>query len=700
MDGKAGEKSGFFQIPIKEYEKDLETEPAKEKKKEILDLFAYSNNLRSEEEFEEIKQELHHACRKGDVELIKIYLCETIEPDSKKILFKIDRTNQTASLFKIKKSSLFYIQEFVPRTVRYESTDYLITSISGTCISLGIIEFAEDSAVRKIYRNAFPYLSRIEEINLPASLEELEEGWCDDTQKLRRIYVSPLNDRFLYKEGKYLFGKSDKNNSEFDVLLFARRDIKEISIPSNIRIISSGAFSGCLELKKVEIPQNSSLQTIGNNAFNTSGIKDISIPSQVSKICKKAFYNCNHLKKVEIPQNSNLKTIGENAFAYSKIEGIYLPDSLKELEEGWCCDTKKLTRINVSPLNDQFLYKEDKYLLGKSDKNSDEFDILLFARYDIEEISIPSNIKIIDSYAIAHCKKLTKIDIPQNSSLQKIGKYALWSSSIKELYLPASLKELEEGWCYEAQYLARINVSPLNDQFLYKEDKYLLGKSDKNSDEFDILLFARYDIEEISIPSNIKIIDSYAFSHCNELTKIDIPQNSSLQTINKSTFSNLEIKKIFIPSNVSKIGSAAFSICRKLTKIEIPQNSNLQTIETHVFSYSNIKEIYIPSKVSKICNDAFNSCKNLTKVEIPQNSNLQKIEDSAFFNSGIKDLFIPSKVSKIFDYAFANCENLRIIEISEDSKLKSDLPKIIEIFKKCSRSIIMIPSKIIAKKLH
>lgn len=63
------------------------------------------------------------------------------------------------------------------------------------------------------------------------------------------------------KENKYLLGKSDPNNDEFDILLFASRDIEKISIPSNIRIISSYAFNYCLSLKKVEIPLNSNLES-------------------------------------------------------------------------------------------------------------------------------------------------------------------------------------------------------------------------------------------------------------------------------------------------------------------------------------------------------------------------------------------------------------------------------------------------------
>lgn len=39
------------------------------------------------------------------------------------------------------------------------------------------------------------------------------------------------------------------------------------------------------------------------------------------------------------------------------------------------------------------------------------------------------------------------------------------------------------------------------------------------------------------------------------------------------------LKKIYIPSNIRIICSYAFSNCKNLTKIEIPTNPNLQTIE-------------------------------------------------------------------------------------------------------------------------
>ena len=114
-------------------------------------------------------------------------------------------------------------------------------------------------------------------------------------------------------------------------------------------------------------------------------------------------------------------------------------------------------------------------------------------------------------------------------------------------------------------------------------NEYLLGKSDENNEEFDILLFASRDIKEISIPSNAKKICEYAFGNCNYLTTVEIKADSNLREIGTDVFSLLKIKKIFIPPKVTKICESAFVFCSLLTKVVIPQNSNLQTIEESAF---------------------------------------------------------------------------------------------------------------------
>ena len=341
-------ESKKFKIPVDQYKKDIDSLLSKEKKEKILDLLTNSNQLHSEDEFKEISYKLHDACKLGDIDLIQIYLSETIVNHTKDLTFKIDRRKKTASLFKI--NNIAHV--VIPRTFQYESTEYLITSITGTDWNIKSIKFLEDSAVNTIFYRSFSY-SKIEEIYFPTSLRELREGWCAGTNKLTKIIISPLNDQFTFNEDKYLLGKTDPTREEFDKLLFVRRDIKKFSIPSYIKIISSYAFSHsnieeifissnvsticedafyfCENLKKVEISPNSNLQTIGSYAFSETNIEEIYIPSKVSTICEYAFSDCQNLRIIEIAEESGLKSISFSDFyEYSKLIIMAPPPLLRK----------------------------------------------------------------------------------------------------------------------------------------------------------------------------------------------------------------------------------------------------------------------------------------------------------------------------------------------------------------------------------
>ena len=155
---------------------------------------------------------------------------------------------------------------------------------------------------------------------------------------------------------------------------------------------------------------------------------------------------------------------------------------------------------------------------------------------------------------------------------------------------------MKERRCCDTEKLTKITISPLNGQFIFKDDKYLLSKSNINNDKFDVLLFASSDIEEISVFS--------------------------------------------------------FLGCKNLTKVEIPTNSNLQIIKSYAFSYSSIYEFFIPSKVSTICETAFHNCQNLTKVIIPPDTNLQKLKSGALNFSNLEEFYITSNIKIISSYLF------------------------------------------------
>ena len=95
--------------------------------------------------------------------------------------------------------------------------------------------------------------------------------------------------------------------------------------------ICERAFFNCKNLRKVEIPTNSNLQTIEEDAFLSSKIEDIFIPRNVTKICKGAFSFCYELQIVEISEESQLQSIYISSFEdCQELMIIMIPSSVKD----------------------------------------------------------------------------------------------------------------------------------------------------------------------------------------------------------------------------------------------------------------------------------------------------------------------------------------------------------------------------------
>ena len=83
-------------------------------------------------------------------------------------------------------------------------------------------------------------------------------------------------------------------------------------------------------------------------------------------------------------------------------------------------------------------------------------------------------------------------------------------------------------------------------------------------------------------------------------------------------FFGTSLREITLPSTVKKIGSFAFSYCAKLEQITL--NEGLQSIGNGAFSGSSIGEIVLPSSVTDITEQAFHSCNNLESVKFEGNA--------------------------------------------------------------------------------
>ena len=427
---------------------------------------------------------------------------------------------------------------------------------------------------------------------------------------------------------------------KFGVNSFYDSKIEKLTIPNHVTEICENAFEFCEKLQYVEFLPDSELQIIGKNAFTASSIQSIIIPQNVYQINEGTFSHCKQLKFIGFTKNSKLKKIKKNAFYDSSISCISLPSGIIELEDDWCAGVLELNDIKIiEQPESNIMYYDNKYIISKSDPLNNDYDVIKFARRDIEEAIIPSNIRKICNNAFSFCKRLKKVEFFNDSKLAKIEKKAFYNSSISCISLPSGIAELEEGWCAGTSELKEIKIIEQQESnIIYYDDKFIICKSDPLNNEYDAITFARRDIKNVKIPKFIK-------------------------QINSNSFQNTKITNITIPSNVIKIGENAFSFCKYLKNFAFDDNTELNKIEKSTFAFSSIYKIIILAKITSISYDAFFKCKNLRNIELSSNSKLHEINWNFRFADSI---YIPSSVNKIEIFFYCSEMNLQIIEFDEN----------------------------------
>ena len=181
-----------------------------------------------------------------------------------------------------------------------KSVEYIEKNAFSYCNKLKTLQFHDDSKI-SVFESSLFFRSSIENLSIPSNIETFREGWCNSTEKLINISISPNNNNFTFLDDnkKIIVGKSNKTKNFYDVLEFACRDINKVLIPSTIKRISPFAFSECHNLSKIEFSHDSQLASIGNDAFAFCNVEKIFIPNNVKNIGLNAFQGCKRLKSIE-----------------------------------------------------------------------------------------------------------------------------------------------------------------------------------------------------------------------------------------------------------------------------------------------------------------------------------------------------------------------------------------------------------------
>ena len=205
---------------------------------------------------------------------------------------------------------------------------------------------------------------------------------------------------------------------------------------------------------------------------------------------------------------------------------------------------------------------------------------------------------------------------------------------------------------------------------------YLIGSGPMDDyDSFNKTPWAKYKNQIKSIQNDSRsqytTIGDYAFSGCNELTSVDLP--NTVTDIKEYAFSDCtSMTSITMSSSLINIEEWAFDNCEGLTSITIPVN--VKSIGRGAFNYSGLKSIIIPGSVETIGNGAFSSCAELTSIHVSAiNTNFSAVGGVLYnkdktilyqFPAGkIGSFDIPNTVTEILGRAFEGCSGLTSVTI-------------------------------------
>ncbi|MBO5900925.1 MAG: leucine-rich repeat domain-containing protein [Alistipes sp.] len=181
-----------------------------------------------------------------------------------------------------------------------------------------------------------------------------------------------------------------------------------------------------------------------------------------------------------------------------------------------------------------------------------------------------------------------------------------------------------------------------------------------------LMSFAPAGLTSYTIPSNVKVIDDYAFYGCSILESLTIP--NSVTCIGDWAFADCSsLKSITIPNSVTEIGWDAFRGCSSLKSFNGKFASEdgrclIKDGELIAFAPAGLTSYTIPNSVTSIREGAFWGCSSLTSITIP--NSVTSIGRHAFYGcSSLTSITIPNSVTSIEWDAFRSCSNLTSITI-------------------------------------
>ena len=258
--------------------------------------------------------------------------------------------------------------------------------------------------------------------------------------------------------------------------------------------------------------------------------------------------------------------------------------------------------------------------------------VAIKGEYDDDEIAYMSEI-LSDTSTLSFCVDISELNIHREAKYHRLVR-TYEDDIVSGLYNNETISFLEKmiinrkyGTVFEVEYgevfaddrKVLVHV-PVDQQVEIPDCVEIIGRCAVACNEM---------IEVLEMLFNVRIIDDYAFFHCENLSRVFM--HDEITTIGERCFDSCNIEKLRLSSSLSEIPAAAFKYNQDLEVIDIP--ASVKHIGEEAFLCDYIEEVVIPEGVESIGYAVFT--RSLTHITLP--STLKEIAYDFYYEYGIDD---------------------------------------------------------------
>ena len=476
--------------------------------------------------------------------------------------------------------------------------------------------------------------------------------------------------------------------------------LTEYTIPAGITRIENMAFAENKNLKKVIIPDT--VTSIGDKAFlDCTALEEVMIPDSITKLNSQVFSGCTALKNITLPDS--LTAIDERAFSCcSSLETIVLPAGLAKVGDDVFTLCKNLRTITIP---EAFATSEILIRWGLPENcavfsNGEEL-----LRTTAESVKDPNGIRFSKDgkTLLRYPPELNTTHYTIPDGITGIGEKAFSGcTNLKVILIPPSVVFIDHNAFSGVQ---AVKLLPGNETFEMDSAGALIDKQEKRLVFFPRTYKGKYvipdtirticghvfyhcAITELVVPESVEEIEDSAFSNCNSLLSLTIPDkffDTRIDTWNlprdcqvnnlteeeeeEEELATQETKAPAAPVQVATTPAApvvqAYPLDMK--KIEADKKRGI------IFSANNRsllryptglpdKSYTVPDGITSLDQNAFFAAQHLTEVTLPKS--LRYIGPGAFSSTGMSKILLPENISGFSGTSFGLLE----VTLSPDNK--------------------------------